>query len=188
MMNHGEELSIETLDKMLNDRIQQMIALTPRDDITRRQILYQIEDLPTYSRRLSGFLDYMIDYSSFLQQETWNLESEIWAEKEKLPIKNENPKIDERINKLAAHLGVKPIKLEDELQKLMNPPKISDAETDYLNAVKLLSSNVGKLNFDIAELIKTNAALKQLHNITTKRFSPTTSPPQLQHSTLSDIE
>ncbi|EAY21394.1 hypothetical protein TVAG_198320 [Trichomonas vaginalis G3] len=187
-MNRNEEISLETLDKVLSDRIKQMIALTPRDDITRRQILYQIEDLPTYSRRLSGFLDYMIDYSSFLQQETWNIESAIWAEKEKLPTRQENPKINERIDKLAQHLGVKSNKLEDEVKKLVDSPKMSDAQADYFKAIQLLSSNYGRLNIDVSELVQTNKSLKKLHKMTTQRFSPTTSPPQLQHSTLSDIE
>ena len=221
-MDFDEKISISSLNKMLNCRIEKLIANTPSEENTRRQILYQIQDLPTFSRRLSGFLDYTIDHSSFLHQEIWNLQSQIYAEKEKNAIsKNsrlktkqkpvnveENQKLEERINRLSTRLGVKPNKINEEIENLLKIEEkqkkrsqgvMSEKEAEYKRCLKLMSSDKGDLSFVVGDLIQKIRRTKNIHNTTQERFSsysPTTpkafvrkttteSPPQLQ--SISDL-
>ena len=114
---------------------------------SRERILDEISTLPTFSQRLSGFLDYTIDYSSFLHQEIWNIQSSIHKVRDEIcqkrsqefTIKSLNSSrdkedneistrmndsmIETRLNKLSTMLQVKPKDIETALDDLISLEK-----------------------------------------------------------------
>lgn len=57
------------LNSILNSRIEQVDAITLPNDLHRKDIIHDIQKIESYPKRLSSFLDYLIDYTYHLNLE-----------------------------------------------------------------------------------------------------------------------
>ena len=57
------------LNSILNSRIEQVDAITLPNDLHRKDIIHAIQKIESYPKRLSSFLDYLIDYTYHLNLE-----------------------------------------------------------------------------------------------------------------------
>ena len=230
-MNFDEEISLQSLNKILDVRIKRLLSTTEEfgnrkgdssifsgkfnsyssfsqnqqrraisnsiSTNTRAQILRDIMELPTFSQRLSGFLDYLIDFSSFLHQEIWNTQSEIYKTRDelcsaKIPRKKQikvkrttrnndkNIIFEERLNKLSAMLNVKPNDIENKIDSLValespsKRPMISNNEREYQRCLSLVSGDVGALSFIIGDMQQKIKRTHSIHNYTKDLFGTPT--------------
>jgi len=127
-MKHNQ-ISINTIQQILETRMEQLNSVLTVEYNTRKQILNQISKLPNTSRKLSGFMDFMIDFTSNLSYDIWNAK--------KNEISND---IDDRIDNIAEKLGVKSRNVEDRIIQILDFD-----EDDYIKALKHMGAKPGHL-------------------------------------------
>ena len=62
---------------ILSTRIDQMLAITLPSDTHRTELLKAMREIPSLQRKLSSFLDYMIDYTATLNHELFATKDQV---------------------------------------------------------------------------------------------------------------
>ena len=174
----SEEIS-PVFISILDSRIEQIEAITLPNDQHRKDIIHAIQKIPSFSRKLSSFLDYMIDYTYTLNFELTEKQNKLNEAAESVSsLKNESkgsnsPKVDERIKRISSILGVNEDSLEREVSNLKKKvqklskekSKTSSLSTiinnDYQNALLALNCDEGELSSNIQSLINQNQKLRK---------------------------
>ncbi|OHT15547.1 hypothetical protein TRFO_02890 [Tritrichomonas foetus] len=162
------EAGSPVLNSILDSRIEQIEAITLPSDQHRKDIIQSIKDIKSYPKRLSSFLDYLIDYTYTLNLELGQKQDQIneltdqlsTVKKGSLSCANTNTyNSQKRIQKIANLLDVHESSIESEINSLKKCSKTS-FDDDYKNALNLVKSQKGNLAITIQDLISENQKLK----------------------------
>ncbi|KAK8885937.1 hypothetical protein M9Y10_041396 [Tritrichomonas musculus] len=80
------------LSSILDSRIEQIDAITLPSDLHRKDIIHTIQKIESYPKRLSSFLDYMIDYTYYLNLELTQKQDQLNEALDELALLKKNKK------------------------------------------------------------------------------------------------
>ena len=178
-----DRISPAVLKSILESRIGQMEAITLPSEKDKKQILQQINDLPTNSKKMDSFLDFMVNDVINLSYDLYDAKkelSELLQEKEHKSMLQDNGnskyadsflshssadedyeanELEERINRIAKKLNVKPSGIENKVSDLLFLKDKMDTDTfegqdDYQQACKMLNCKPGEMEKALKNLIK----------------------------------
>ena len=167
----GQDKRIGTsvLQSILDTRIEQMRALTLPTDTNRQQILNEINKLPTFTKKLTSFLDFMIGQITSLSVDMNKFKSELISTNNQLSNirtsqKESESSIDNRINHIADLLNVSQENIETKIESLLlQTQRINQKEDhDYEKCTLLLKCKEGKMEESIKLLLAENERLQRM--------------------------
>lgn len=92
------------LNSILNSRIEQVDAITLPNDLHRKDIIHAIQKIESYPKRLSSFLDYLIDYTYHLNLELNQKQDQLNEARDELALLKKSRKTDLNDSKTSSHL------------------------------------------------------------------------------------
>ena len=179
-----DRISPAVLASILESRIGQMEAITLPSEKDKKQILQQINDLPTNSKKMDSFLDFMVNDVINLSYELYDAKKEladlIQEKNHRMMLQESGSKtfastfssdssdddedfelnsLEERINKIAKKLNVKPSGIEKKVSDLLLMKERVEAESfdgqdDYRQACKMLNCKPGEMEKALKNLLK----------------------------------
>ena len=165
----NNRIGTSVLQSILDTRIKQMIALTLPTDSKRQQILNQISDLPTFSKKLTSFLDFMIGQITSLSVDMNKYKSEMEKSNEQISLSKESQKenskaYEDRINHIAELLGTSDENIEPKIQTLIKKTQIMNTkgQRDYEKCLSLLNCQQSKAEESIKLLLAENDRLQRM--------------------------
>lgn len=139
-MEAGFDLSDSVLRSILDTRVDQMQAITLPSDRHRKELLEAIQAIPQFHKKLTCFLDYLIDYSATLNLELGEVRTALDEATDDLAMARRSR--DDRVDHLAKRLRL-------------------DEQNDYSKAVNLLSAESGSLFTEVQRLKRENKQLRE---------------------------
>lgn len=174
--NSQDDVSINVLNSIIDSRLEQIEALTMPSNKGRLDIIHAIQNIDQFPRKLSSFLDYLIDLTATLNVDLHNSQDELaelsdnYESLKSVKIQKQTVSTsDKRIERLSRMFGVKDDKLEDAIKQLKEnkPPKKQENSQSYLEdyqkSLTLLKANKYHLSESVAEIIEQNEHLQRLH-------------------------
>ena len=179
-----DRISPAVLASILESRIGQMEAITLPSEKDKKPILQQINDLPTNSKKMDSFLDFMVNDVINLSYELYDAKKEladlIQEKNHRMMLQESGPKtfastfssdsseddedfelnsLEEKINKIAKKLNVKPSGIEKKVSDLLLMKERVEAESfdgqdDYRQACKMLNCKPGEMEKALKNLLK----------------------------------
>lgn len=146
------------LKKILETRIQTMQAITLPTDIYRHDILKTLLNVEPYSKQLSSFIDYLINYISELTLENGELKDRLDGSLSN-PQKKSQEELD--IEEISELLSCKKEDIKKTIVNMQKTNKCSNENTnqnldmneDYLRSLQLSGAQPGRLQFAVHSLI-----------------------------------
>ena len=168
--NKSERIGTAVLKSILDTRIGQMMALTLPTDTSRQQILSEIDKTPSFTKKLTSFLDYMIGQITSLSVEMNKFRTEIQSVTEPQNEGNSSYtdsgfSFESRINHIAEILSVDNDNIEAKIESLLSQAKRNNnnikKQNEYDACASLLECKQGKLEESIKLLMTENEVLQR---------------------------
>lgn len=160
------EVGSNVLTSILNSRIDQIDAITLPSDKHRKDIIAAIHGISSYPKRLSSFLDYLIDYTYQLNLEISHKQDQLNNALDELACLKKNKHSNStrggselKIRNLSHLLGVHESNLEDTVKSLkqFHDNHIDKQNEDYALSLKLLNATEGNLYESLKLIVDENA-------------------------------
>lgn len=171
------------LNSILDSRIEQVDAITLPIDVHRKDIVHAIQQIESYPKRLSSFLDYLIDYTYHLNLELSQKQDQLNEALDELSLLRKKSQKTKTINR---NLTAKPknmannnedFQIEDSLNLLKKNQKNHEKsldEDDYALSLKILKAKEGSLHQNLNLIIEENRKLHKINSELTSKVEAKT--------------
>lgn len=181
------------LNSILDSRIEQIDAITLPIDIHRKDIIHAIQKIESYPKRLSSFLDYLIDYTYHLNLELSQKQDQLTEALEELALLKKGRKTKSTDGNTSLKLRNFPnthVAQESDLEEsLTNLNKIQKKQNnnlndDYVASLKKLNAKEGNLFQTLNIIVEENQHLHKINNELTRKVEKSSRPNYYNESSL----
>jgi hypothetical protein len=155
---NGGDISLASLESLLESRIDQAIADTLPSDVARIDRLKGMKMIASYPERVASFSEYLINYSACLAKELAKLRKEF-------------SKLEQKVQKAKQSSSLSSSLWPSELRKGWPLGADDSIQREYQDALKLLGTSKGGLVTAIENLVQKNSELQGHQNRNRPRLS-----------------